>query len=101
AALARAAPTARRDARVHIPAIQIGGQAYEGELSLAGAGGAHLLWRLTRAVNEDLAREASRMIGGEAGRRMGEAGLMVAVVDGGGIVLAANGAFTVRAAGPE
>ena len=32
---------------------------------------------------------------------MGEAGLMVALVDAAGTILAANGAFSVRAAGPE
>jgi len=100
-ALARAAPTARREKSVQIPPIHIGGQAYEGEVSLAGAGEGLLLWRIGRAGNENLAREARRLIAGEAGRRMGEAGLMVVVVDAAGTILAANGAFAVRAAGPE
>jgi len=100
-ALARAAPTARRDRAVALPPIAIGGQSYEGEVRLAGAGDNRLLWRLARADHEDFAREARRLIGGEAGRRMGEAGLMVALVDPAGTVLAANGAFAVRAAGPE
>src|SRR6185503_6196354 len=50
---------------------------------------------------DQLAREARRLIGGEAGRRMGESGLMIAVVDSAGRIVAANGAFAVRAAGPE
>jgi two-component system cell cycle sensor histidine kinase/response regulator CckA len=100
-ALARAAPTARRDKAVQIPPINVAGRTYEGEVRLAGAGEGRLLWRIARADNEDLAREARRLIGGEAGRRMGEAGLMVAVVDAAGTILAANGAFSVRAAGPE
>ncbi|MBV9881784.1 MAG: response regulator [Sphingomonadaceae bacterium] len=100
-ALARVAPTARRDRAVAIPSIQIGGQAYEGEVRLAGAGDGQLLWRLYRAEDDHVAREARRLIGGEPGRRMGEAGLMVALVDGGGTILAANGAFAVRANGPD
>jgi two-component system cell cycle sensor histidine kinase/response regulator CckA len=100
-ALARAAPTARRDGAVAIPPINIGGQAYEGEVRLAGTGDGRLLWRLVRADHEDFAREARRLIAGEPGRRMGEAGLMVALVDAAGTILAANGAFSIRAAGPE
>jgi two-component system cell cycle sensor histidine kinase/response regulator CckA len=100
-ALVRAAPTARRDRAVAIPPIHVGGQTYEGEVRLAGTGEDLLLWRMVRADHEDFAREAKRLIAGEAGRRMGEAGLMVAVVDAAGIVLAANGAFSVRAAGPD
>ena len=100
-ALARVASTARRDRAVAIPSIAIGGQAYQGEVRLAGAGDGHLLWRLWRADEDDVAREARRLIAGEAGRRMGESGLMVVAVDAAGTILAANGAFAVRAAGPE
>jgi two-component system cell cycle sensor histidine kinase/response regulator CckA len=99
-ALARAAPTARRDGAAPIPPIQIEGRAYQGEVKLAGAGDGLLLWRLARAEQDDLAREAGRMIGGEAGRRMGEAGLMVAIVDATGTIRAVNGAFAVRASRP-
>src|SRR4051812_25563237 len=100
-ALGRVASTARRDRAVAIPSITIGGQAYEGEVRLAGGGDGILLWRFHRADDDQVASEARRLIGGEAGRRMGESGLMVAVVDAGGIIVAANGAFAVRAGGPE
>jgi len=100
-ALARVAPTARRDRAVAIPSITIGGQAYEGEVRLAGAGDGQLLWRLHRADDDHLGKEARRLIAGEAGRRMGESGLMVAVVDSTGTIVAANGAFSVRAAGAD
>jgi two-component system cell cycle sensor histidine kinase/response regulator CckA len=99
-ALARAAPTARRDGSAAIPPINVGGRAYEGEVRLAGSGEGQLLWRLARAEQDDFVRQASRMIGGEAGRRMGEAGLMVAVADEAGTIRAANGAFAMRAARP-
>jgi two-component system, cell cycle sensor histidine kinase and response regulator CckA len=99
-ALARAAPTARRDGAAPIPAIRIGGRVYEGAVKLTGAGEGRLLWRIGRAEQDDLAREAGRMIGGEAGRRMGEAGMMVAMVDSTGTIRAANGAFAVRASRP-
>jgi two-component system cell cycle sensor histidine kinase/response regulator CckA len=99
-ALARVASTAQRDGTAPISPIQIGGHAYEGEVSLAGAGHGQLLWRIGRAEQDDLAREAGRMIGGEVGRRMGEAGLMVAIVDSTGTIRAANGAFAMRASRP-
>jgi len=101
AALTRVASTARRDRAVAIPSIAIGGQTWRGEVRLAGAGDGQLLWRLHKADDDDVAKEAHRLIAGEAGRRMGESGVMVAAVDAAGTIIAANGAFAVRAGGPE
>ena len=48
-------------------------------------GGDHLLWRLDARRRATISpREARRLIAGEAGRRLGEAGVMVAMVDGAG-----------------
>jgi two-component system cell cycle sensor histidine kinase/response regulator CckA len=101
-ALLPAAKVARRDRQANIPPIAIGGRQVQGEILLVGgASGDHLLWRLARGGEDDLAREAKKLVSGEAGRRMGEAGLMSAIVDASGRILAANPAFALRAAGPE
>jgi len=95
-----AARVARRDRQATIPAIAIGGRRVQGEIRLTGDGD-HLLWRLVRSGEDDLAREAKALIAGEAGKRMGEAGLMTALVDATGQILAANAAFALRAGGAE
>ena len=64
-----------------------------------GAGEDHLVWRFTRSAAIDLVAEARRLIEGESGRRLGGAGVMAALVDGGGRLLSANRAFLQRALG--
>jgi two-component system cell cycle sensor histidine kinase/response regulator CckA len=100
-ALNAAAHAARRDRVAIVPEFSLGTQRVHGEVRLAGLGDGQLLWRLVRAGNIDLAEEARRLVTGDAGRRMGESGLMTAVVDGAGRILAANPAFVVRASGPD
>jgi len=98
-AILAAIRAARRDGAAVVPPLALANVAVRGEVALVGTG--HLLWRLRRGEAADLAADVRRLIGGEAGRRMGEAGLMAAVVDAAGHVLAANGAFCARVAGPE
>jgi two-component system cell cycle sensor histidine kinase/response regulator CckA len=100
-ALAAIARAARRDREADIPHLVLGGHQVMGEVALAGADESYLLWRLRRAGEADLDDEAKRLITGEAGRRMGEAGLMAAIVDASGTLLAANPAFALRAAGTD
>ena len=64
-----------------------------------GHGGAYLLWSYLQSGSTDLALEAERLLAGEAGNRMGDAGLMAALVDAHGIVLSANRTFNARATG--
>jgi two-component system cell cycle sensor histidine kinase/response regulator CckA len=70
----------------------------EAEAEIAAVG-AYRLWRFTRRGADDLDAEAKRLISGAAGKRLGEAGIMAALADGGGRVIAANRAFEVRALG--
>ncbi|MFN3945508.1 MAG: response regulator [Allosphingosinicella sp.] len=93
-----AATAARRDGTAVIDRLRIGSLTLRAELRRTGG---HLLWTLHRADDLDIAREARRMIAGEPGRRMGEAGLMAVLTDGEGTILAANSAFAVRAVGEE
>jgi len=92
--LARAA---RRDKAAGIAPRRIGGRQMSGGVQLVGD---HLLWSLGRTGESDLVHEVKKMVSGDAGRRLGEAGVMVAVADSGGLIVAANGAFAQRAAGP-
>jgi two-component system cell cycle sensor histidine kinase/response regulator CckA len=89
---------ARRDGRSSVW-LTANGLAYRADIERAGFGDSHLLWKFTRADEFDLAREARRLVGGEAGRRMGEAGLMAAVADAEGKLVVANRAFIARAVG--
>jgi two-component system, cell cycle sensor histidine kinase and response regulator CckA len=96
ARFAAAAKAARRDGEARIDRIEAGGLELRAEIRRAGE---HLVWLLSRGDSLDLAGEARRLISGEAGRRLGEAGLMAVLTDGEGTILTANEAFAFRAAG--
>jgi two-component system cell cycle sensor histidine kinase/response regulator CckA len=99
AAILAAVRAARRDRAAIVPPLSLANIAVRGEVGLVGT--EHLLWRLERGEAADLAADARRLVAGEAGRRMGEAGLMAAIVDPAGTILAANGAFAARIVGPD
>ncbi|QPQ56219.1 response regulator [Allosphingosinicella flava] len=90
---------ARLEGAFSFRATDRNGRSAIGHVQRAGQGGSFLLWSFTLAGGTDLAIEAERMLTGEAGSRMGDAGLMAALVDDQGIVIAANRAFAGRATG--
>jgi two-component system cell cycle sensor histidine kinase/response regulator CckA len=94
-----AGPAALRDGRAELEGLRLGGLELKAQVVRAGAASDRLVWRFARADEQDLAREARRLLGGEAGQRVGEAGLMLALADGDGHLVGANRAFAVRAAG--
>jgi two-component system cell cycle sensor histidine kinase/response regulator CckA len=75
------------------------GRGVIGDVRRTGHGGAYLLWTFIPSGTSNLAAEAARLLGGDAGQRLGEAGAMAALVDGQGMVFAANQAFAARATG--
>ncbi|HEX8215770.1 MAG TPA: response regulator, partial [Allosphingosinicella sp.] len=97
--LADAAARAKRDGSAQMEGLQLTGISLQAEVSRAGTDGLSLLWRFSRAQHVDLAREARRMIEGEAGSRIGEAGMMAVLADAHGKLIAANRAFAARAFG--
>nr|WP_295370921.1 response regulator [uncultured Sphingosinicella sp.] len=97
--LRSAAAAVRRDGHAALDTLSLGGRSIRADLIRAGFGDSHVLWKFARADDVDLAREARRLIDGEAGQRIGEAGLMVAIADAQGIITAANPAFSARATG--
>ena len=98
--LAATARAARRDGAATVEGVAVNGRLLRGEARAAGEGD-HLLWSFSGSDGPDLVAEARRMINGEPGRRLGEAGLMVVLADVEGRILAANAAFAQRAAGDE
>jgi len=94
--LAQALENARRDGTAAIEALPTDGGSLGVEVSVAGADRSLLLWRFTRAAELDLAVEARKLLGGDPGRRMGEAGVMAVVADRNGTIAAANPVFIAR-----
>ena len=100
--LATAEAEARRDGSAARARLRIHGLNLGLSVERAGLGDTHLVWRFTRSDEVDLLREAQRLIGGPAGKRISEAGLMAALADADGNLIAANQSFVARATGrPE
>jgi two-component system cell cycle sensor histidine kinase/response regulator CckA len=97
--LERAIVAARRDGAADAGKLLVGSLEVTARIEVAGSGGDHLLFTFARSEDLDLAREAQRLIAGEAGQRIGQAGIMAALADGEGSLLTANRAFIARAAG--
>jgi two-component system cell cycle sensor histidine kinase/response regulator CckA len=93
------AAEARRDGAAGRTRLRIHGLNIALSVERVGFGDSHLIWRFARADEVDLLREAQRLIEGPAGKRISEAGLMTALVDADGGLVAANPAFVARATG--
>jgi two-component system cell cycle sensor histidine kinase/response regulator CckA len=100
AMLEEAARAARRDGVAMIEPTRLGGRIVRGEARPAGTDGL-LLWRFVSAHGPDLVAEARRLMAGESGRRLGDAGLMLVLTDADGKILGANAGFVLRATGDE
>ncbi|HWH17770.1 MAG TPA: response regulator [Allosphingosinicella sp.] len=94
-----AAAAALRDGSASLEGLQLRGMSLRADIYRAGAGQSHLVWRFGRGQHVDLAREARRLIEGDAGVRIGEAGMMAALADHEGKLIGANRAFVARAFG--
>ncbi|HUP68080.1 MAG TPA: histidine kinase dimerization/phospho-acceptor domain-containing protein, partial [Sphingomicrobium sp.] len=68
------------------------------EVERVGAHGELLLWRFPQPPLPDAVTVAVKRVHGPAGERFSEAGIMAAVVDEAGLILAANRLFSDRAA---
>ena len=106
-AVNRAMAAAGRDAwatgSAPIPSFDVRGEVYAGTISRVGRGDDHLLWRwypetVAQGEREMLAKIAPAL-SGPIGHALDNAGVMAVVTDPSGIVIAANRAFALRAAG--
>ncbi|WP_157217257.1 hybrid sensor histidine kinase/response regulator [Flavisphingomonas formosensis] len=99
--LSTAARAAWRDGQAPVHGIRLDHGPLEVSVARAGQHEDHLVWRFGRAETFDIAGEAARMIEGEPGLRLGEAGMMAVLVAHDGRVIAANRVFGHRALGGE
>ena len=97
--LAAVAERARCDGQARADRVRIGEQVLRAEVSRQGHDQSYLLWRFSREEDGDLAAETRRLLSGEPGRRIGEAGMMAVLANAEGKVLCANQAFQLRTAG--
>jgi two-component system cell cycle sensor histidine kinase/response regulator CckA len=97
--LADAGARARREGSAELDGLTINGRNLSLRAEQAGLAKSHLVWRFARSDQIDLLGEAQRLMGGDAGRRLGEAGVMAALADAKGNLLGGNPAFAARAAG--
>ncbi|WP_380877660.1 hypothetical protein ACFB49_13720 [Sphingomonas sp. DBB INV C78] len=99
--LAQAGRAAWRDGSATVAGLVTGRGRLVATATRAGAAEDHLVWRLRRMDGNDLADETVRMVRGDGGTRLGAAGVMAAIVDGGGRIVAANRVFLQRALGDD
>jgi two-component system cell cycle sensor histidine kinase/response regulator CckA len=99
ARLAAAAAAVLRDGEGSVAPLQAAGLTFRLSLQTVGQGEGALLWSFGRDREQDVVAEAALLLGGEAGNRLGQAGLMAVLADAQGQVVAANRAFCARAAG--
>jgi two-component system cell cycle sensor histidine kinase/response regulator CckA len=98
-ALSSVARAAWRDGEaVHEGMVQ-GALRLDVEAARTGRTEDYILWRFTPVRQPSALDDVNRFLTGEAGRQLGEAGIMAAMIGGEGRIRAANGAFLLRAAG--
>jgi two-component system, cell cycle sensor histidine kinase and response regulator CckA len=98
AQLAQAGRAAWRDGSGGVDAVAVGGVAMRAAVARAGSGGDRLVWRF-EAVAEALGGRVEALLDGEAGDRLGASGIMAALLDPDGRVVAANRVLRARALG--
>ena len=96
--LAPAARAAWRDGSAHA-SIDHDGASFDVEVVRAGIAEDCLVWRLAKSSAATAPDTIVRALIGEWGDRLGQAGVMVALVDGDGTISAATRAFHKRATG--
>ena len=97
--LGMAARAAWRDGRARMENVGYGALRLDIDLTRTGRSEDYLLWRFSPVRQPSALDDVNRLLTGEAGRQMGEAGIMAVLVGGEGRIRAANGAFLLRAAG--
>jgi two-component system cell cycle sensor histidine kinase/response regulator CckA len=97
--LTNAGKAAWRDGRGSAKGLKRDLLSFDAEVLRGGRNEDHLVWRFRAARTIDLATEARRLIEGEAGLRIGEAGLMAVLLGPDGRIRAASEAFQLRSTG--
>lgn len=97
--LTAAARAAWRDGDARAEGLAQGALRLDVDIVRTGRSEEYLLWRFSPVRQPSVLDDVNRFLVGEAGRQMGEAGIMAAMIGGEGRIRAANGAFLLRAAG--
>jgi two-component system cell cycle sensor histidine kinase/response regulator CckA len=97
--LREAERAAWRDGKAQLDGLRRDAGTLGVELVRVGGEEDHLLWRFRPVVAMDLLNESRRLIGSDAGERLGEAGIMGVLLGGDARIKAANRAFALRATG--
>ena len=98
-ALLRASRDAWRDGRADADTIRAEGESWAATLERAGRAGDYMIWRFRRQVSPDLTRAAVEAITGKLGRALDQAGIVSAIVEPDGYIVAASNGFALRATG--
>jgi len=97
--LKNAGRAAWRDGEGRADEIAVGGLQLRAQVTRTGQAEDYLVWRFSAHERLDLASEIARHLDGPAGRTLGQAGVMAALVSAEGRLRAANEAFLLRALG--
>lgn len=97
--LKHAGRTAWRDGEGIVDEIAIGALRMRAQVVRTGQAEDYLVWRFSALERLDLASEIVRHLDGPAGRTLGQAGVMTALVNAEGRLRVANQAFLLRALG--
>ncbi|MXP09809.1 ATP-binding protein [Pseudoblastomonas halimionae] len=101
-ALMRGSRDAWRDGRADAGTVRAEGEIWAATLERAGRAGDYLIWRFRRQVSPDLTRAAVEAVTGKLGRALDQAGIVSAIVEPDGYIVAASSGFALRATGePE
>ncbi|MBA3729460.1 MAG: response regulator, partial [Sphingomonas sp.] len=91
--------TAWRDGTAHAETMPFGGGGLEVSVTRAGSRSDLLQWHFSSGTRPDLLSIAAKRIAGSTGERLAAAGVMAALIDEDGTLLAANKPFADRAIG--
>jgi two-component system cell cycle sensor histidine kinase/response regulator CckA len=99
ARLATAGRSAWRDGVGTVESVGKGALRLDAAIFRTGRSEDYLLWRFTPVRQASILDDFNRLLTGDAGWQLSEAGIMAAMIGGEGRIRSANGAFLLRAAG--
>ncbi|WP_338427272.1 hybrid sensor histidine kinase/response regulator [Sphingopyxis kveilinensis] len=99
--LKNAGRAAWREGEGRADELAIGSLQLRAQVTRTGQAEDYLVWRFAAVERFDLVAELTRHLGGPAGRTLGYAGVMAALVNNEGRLRAANEAFLLRALGED
>jgi two-component system, cell cycle sensor histidine kinase and response regulator CckA len=97
--LTQAGKAAWRDGRGSLTGLKRDAMLFDAEVVRSGRNETHLIWRFRPSTQFDLMAEARKIIEGPGGNRMGEAGIMAALLGADGLIRSSNAVFAARATG--